>query len=286
MARPLRLEFPGAIYHVTSRGNARELIFLTDADRYQFCDQLKEVIEQYNWLCHTYCLMGNHYHLLIETPDGNLSRGMRHLNGVYTQRFNYRHDRVGHLFQGRYKAILVERESYLLELCRYIALNPVRAGIVDLPENYVWSSYLSIAGLASPKPWLTMDWILSQFDPQRINAQKAYAKFVELGIARDSPWSALHGQVLLGSSRFIAEMGPRVEEIAATREVPRAQRLLTRPSLANLFGSVSDTLTGTEKSLRDQKIRSAHDYGYRLSEISQNIGLHYSTISRIIKHER
>src|SRR4030042_5793823 len=129
MARPLRIEFPGAVYHVTSRGNARQTIFIDDEDRGGFLDLLSIVVERFNWICHAYCLMGNHYHLLIETPDGNLSKGMRELNGIYTQHFNRRHGRVGHVFQGRFKAILVEKDSYLLELCRYIVLNPVRAGI-------------------------------------------------------------------------------------------------------------------------------------------------------------
>ena len=126
MARPLRLEFPGAVYHVSSRGNARQRIFFGDADRELFLDTLTQGIARYRWLCHAYCLMENHYHLLIETPRANLSLGMRQLNGIYTQTFNRRHHRVGHLFQGRFRAILVEKESYLLELCRYIVLNPVR----------------------------------------------------------------------------------------------------------------------------------------------------------------
>lgn len=132
MARPLRLEFAGALYHITARGNRREWIYETDEDRTEFLSLLSEVCQDFNWACHAFCLMGNHYHLLIETPEGNLSRGMRMLNGVYTQRFNRRHRRVGHFFQGRYKAILVEKESYLLELVRYILLNPVRAEMVRI----------------------------------------------------------------------------------------------------------------------------------------------------------
>jgi REP element-mobilizing transposase RayT len=126
MARLLRLEFPGAIYHLTSRGNARQKVFFADVDHELFLSTLAAVVRRYNWICHAYCLMANHYHLLIETPKTNLSIGMRQLNGIYTQSFNRRHNRVGHLFQGRFKAILVERESHLLELCRYIVLNPAR----------------------------------------------------------------------------------------------------------------------------------------------------------------
>jgi REP element-mobilizing transposase RayT len=119
MARPLRIEFPGAVYHITSRGNAKQTIFLENQDRHKFLEVLSTVIERCSWLCHAYCLMKNHYHLMIETPEANLSRGMRQLNGVYTQLFNQRHKRVGHLFQGRYKAILVEKDTHLLSLCRY-----------------------------------------------------------------------------------------------------------------------------------------------------------------------
>jgi len=126
MSRPMRLEFPNALYHVTSRGNAQQNIYLTDADRQQFLNVLNHVCQRYNWVVHAYCLMSNHYHLLIETPDGNLSKGMRQLNGLYTQDFNRAHKRVGHVYQGRYKAILVEKQAYLLELARYIVLNPVR----------------------------------------------------------------------------------------------------------------------------------------------------------------
>lgn len=161
MARPLRLEFPGAIYHVTARGNAQNDTFLDDEDRQLFLACLGEIVTRLNWLCHAYCLMDNHYHLLIETPEGNLSRGMRQLNGVYTQRFNRRHKRVGHLFQGRFKAIVVERDSYLLELCRYVVLNPVRARMVKHIEHYPWSSYPATMGLVPKAAWLSTDWLLS-----------------------------------------------------------------------------------------------------------------------------
>ncbi|MBD3670659.1 MAG: transposase [Gammaproteobacteria bacterium] len=127
MSRPLRIEYAGALYHVTSRGDGQKDIYLDDKDRRDFLSNLTHVCERYNWVVHAYCLMSNHYHLLLETPDGNLSQGMRQLNGVYTQQFNRTHERVGHVFQGRYKAIIVQKDSYLLELSRYIVLNPVRA---------------------------------------------------------------------------------------------------------------------------------------------------------------
>ena len=130
MARPLRIEFAGGLYHLTSRGDGREDIYGGDGDRRVFVDLLAQVCERFNWRAHAYCLMTNHYHLLVETPDGNLSKGMRQLNGVYTQRFNAIHNRCGHVFQGRYKAIIVQKDAYLLELSRYIVLNPVHAAIV------------------------------------------------------------------------------------------------------------------------------------------------------------
>ena len=154
MSRPIRIEFSGALYHVTSRGDRREAIYEDDVDRERFLSVLGQVSEDFNWVCHAWCLMDNHYHLLIETPDGNLSKGMRQLNGVYTQYSNRRHRRVGHLFQGRYKAILIDGDSYLLELARYVVLNPVRAGMVKGPGEWPWSSYLAMVGKQSSPPWL------------------------------------------------------------------------------------------------------------------------------------
>ena len=163
MARPLRIEYPGAVYHVTSRGNEKKAVFKSDQDRTNFLNTLQHVNKRYNWICHAYCLMDNHYHLLIETPDGNLSIGMRQLNGVYTQLFNKLHGRTGHLFQGRYKAILIQKDSHLLEVCRYVVLNPVRANMVEAPGAWKWSSYRAIVGMEAVHPCLTKDWVLGQF---------------------------------------------------------------------------------------------------------------------------
>jgi len=141
MARPLRLEFAGALYHVTSRGDRREDIYLDDDDRAAWLAVIGDVCARFNWIVHAYCQMTNHYHLLVETVDGNLSKGMRQLNGVYTQRFNRRHGMVGHLFQGRYKAILIQKDTYLLELTRYVVLNPLRARIVSRLEDWLLSQF-------------------------------------------------------------------------------------------------------------------------------------------------
>ena len=154
MARPLRLDFPGAVWHLTSRGNARGDIFYNDHDRLDFLELLAEVVRRFRWIVYTYMLLDNHFHLVIETPEATLSRGMQWLLGTYVNRFNRRHDRVGHLFQGRFKGVLIEKETQLLNVLRYVALNPVRANMVKTPEEYRWSSYRAIAGLEESPAWL------------------------------------------------------------------------------------------------------------------------------------
>ena len=282
MARPLRLEYPGALYHVTARGNAREAIFADDQDRKIFLAILGKVVERHHWLCHAYCLMGNHYHLLIATPDGNLSAGMRQLNGIYTQTFNRRHGRVGHVLQGRFKAILVDQDSYLLELCRYIVLNPVRAKMVKHPQHYVWSSYRATAGLANPPGFLTRDWLLGQFGRQRRAAQNRYRAFVAGGVGKPSPWDKLTGQILLGSEAFVKKLAGKLQAAATLPEIPRRQRLAGRPGLNSLFPKQGFR----DKAARDRAIRHAHrEYGYSLSEIGRTLDLHYTTISKVVNRD-
>ena len=278
MARPLRIEYPGAVYHVTSRGNARKNIFRDDADRNDFLATLGRVVERFGWVCHAYCLMDNHFHLLIETPRPNLSLGMRQLNGVYTQRFNRRHRRVGHLLQGRFKAILVERDSYLLELARYIVLNPVRAKRVNAAGRYPWSSYRATLGTVRAPDGLTVDWILDQFATRRATARVRYAAFVAEGVGGSAPWPQLKGQVVLGDERFIAQLAPHLRARAATREIPKRQRLLHRPTLAQLFSRIAS------KAARNAVMARAYlAYGYTQAEIARTLDLHYATVSRIIK---
>ena len=187
MARPLRIEYPGAVYHVTSRGNARQDIVADDRDRSQWLTLLAHVVDRYGWRCHAYCLMDNHYHLLIETPQPNLSLGMRQLNGRYTQIYNRRYERVGHLFQGRFTAILVEKEAHLLELCRYVVLNPVRANMVAQPRQWAWSSYRTTVGDTKASDWLTIDWILGQFGVRVGAARERYRTFVAEGRGGTAP---------------------------------------------------------------------------------------------------
>ena len=244
---------------------------------------LAEVVERFRWVCHAYCLMGNHYHLLIETPEANLSLGMRQLNGVYTQRFNRLHARVGHLFQGRFKAILVERDSYLLELARYIVLNPLRARMVKSVARYPWSSYHATVGQVDRPSWLHTDWVLSQFAKGRAVAQRRYAAFVLQGKNIPSPWPELKGQALLGSEKFVDKMRPLLEGKGDLSEIPRAQRLLHRPSLKRLFPKT----VRMDKSLRDAAIHKAClEFGYAMAATAREAGVHYSTVSKIIKGER
>ena len=239
MARPLRIEFPGALYHVTARGNARQAIFLDDQDRRRFLDVLARVVSRFHLVLHAYCLMDNHFHLVVETPEANLSKAMRQLNGVYTQAFNRRHGRVGHVLQGRFQAIVVDRDSYLLQLCRYVVLNPVRARRTRQPDTYPWSSYRATGGLVPAPPFLTVDWLLSQFGRQRLPAQRKYRAFVAEGMGEDSPWEHVQGQVLLGSERFVERLRPRLQEKRALKEIPRHQRFAARPPLPHLFSTHS-----------------------------------------------
>jgi putative transposase len=280
MARPLRIEFPGAVYHVTSRGNASASIYPVDSDRHRFLEVLAQVVKRFNWLCHAYCLMDNHYHLIIETSEANLSVGMRHLNGVYTQILNRRHNRVGHIFQGRFKAILIEKECHLLELCRYIVLNPVRAGVVGAPEQWIWSSYRATSGRAERPEFLTTQWVLANFSGIISQSQRAYRKFVREGVAATgSPWQKLSGQVFLGSEGFLCEMHELLREKEEIPEIPRRQRLADRPALSELF----QMEVGQDKTLRDRIIREAHErHGYSQKEIALSLGLHYTTISKVI----
>jgi REP element-mobilizing transposase RayT len=277
MSRPLRIEFANALYHVTSRGDRREDIFDDDVDRHNFLDTLAQVVDQFNWICHAYCLMDNHYHLLIQTPDGNLSKGMRQLNGVYTQTSNRRHGRVGHLFQGRFKAILVDSDAYLLELSRYIVLNPVRAGMLKRVAQWPWSSYRACVGLAEAPDWLAVDGILAQFAKRRSLAQERYAQFVAEGVNAPSPWAQLKGQVFLGDEGFVQRMqkhlaGP--EDV----QIPKAQRRPPAPPLAEIARRTKD---------RNAAIRAAHASGaYSYQQLAEFFGIHFTTVGRIVRAER
>jgi len=278
MARPLRIEYAGAVYHTTSRGNERKPVFKSDQDRLNFLNTLQHVIKRYNWICHAYCLMDNHYHLLIETPDGNLSLGMRQLNGVYTQLFNKLHGRAGHLFQGRYKSILIQKDSHLLEVCRYVVLNPVRAKMVEAPEAWKWSSYRATVGREAAHPCLTIDWVLGQFSSKRGKAEKEYKQFVQWGIGK-AIWTEVRGQAILGEEEFGDKLVEHLRKHKDIPEIPKSQRYANRPALEKIF---------TEKVIRDKQKRdkkmaeAVEKHLYSQREIAGHLGLHYTSVSRIL----
>jgi putative transposase len=282
MSRPLRIEFPGAVYHITSRGNERKAVFRDDQDRKIFLDTLGDVTHRYNWFCHAYCLMDNHYHLLVETPDGNLSKGMRRLNGIYTQRFNKRHGRVGHLFQGRFKAVLVQKDSHLLEACRYVVLNPVRVRRVQRPEEWLWSSYGATTGRTKPHPCLVTDWVLSQFGSQGGAAEAGYRRFVRDGIGAGSIWKSLRAQSVLGESDFIERLSDYVKGEKRIPEIAKSQRFMNKPSLRDIF-----KLEGLrDRRKRNKGIREAvFEHGYTQREVADHLGMHFTSVSRMLRIE-
>jgi len=271
MARPLRLEFEGALYHVISRGNARQEIFRDNVDYQQLLKLLAAAVERYSWLVHAYCLLSNHYHLLVETPQPNLSAGMRQLNGTYAQYFSRRHDRPGHLFQGRFKAYVVDKDSYLLELSRYIALNPVKAGLVSSPGQWKWSSYRKTAGTERGAAFLHTERILSNFSSSKDEARKLYVKFISEGIDSDDPLKNAKGGILLGSDPFVSQFRQWLDR-GVPEEVAHREKHAARPSLPELFRDRD----------RDEGIREAIGrWGYRLKEVGAHLDLHYSRVSKI-----
>ena len=254
MSRPLRLEFPGALYHVTSRGHERGPIFRNAADRRHFLNLLASVIPDQAWLLHSYCLMGNHYHLLLETARATLSRGMHALNARYSQHFNWQHGRAGHVFEGRFKAIIVQKQPHLLELHRYIVLNPVRAGLVRRPHDWPWSNYRATSGAIGPPPWLEVGATLSLFAAFGSGANGAYVRFVTDGALRPgSPLERVRRQIYLGDRRFLEEMAEHAEQRRPGHEIPAAHRI---PSVLEIdeivrlvskeWGVPADELLGRE----------------------------------------
>lgn len=277
MARPLRIEFSGAIYHIASRGNAKTDIYFDDHDRKVFLNILKKVNIRYNWLCHAYCLMNNHYHLLIETLDSNLSKGMRQLNGVYAQFINKKYNKVGHIFQGRYKAIIIQKGNHLLEACRYIALNPVRSNIAKRPEDWQWSSYRDTIGPESSHGCLTTNWILAQFGSRKNIAQQRYAKFVnEMTNSFDS---YINGQVIIGDEGFRKQFDDFLSHYKHIKEFTKKQRFNNKPSLNKLFSKK----TSNKSNRKHMVLEAIEIHGYSQKQIADYLNLHYSTISKIIK---
>lgn len=286
MARQLRIEYPGAFYHVTSRGNERKEIFRSKKDREQFLHYLETAKERYGGMIHTYCLMNNHYHLLLETPRGNLSQVMRHINGAYTTYFNVKRKRFGHLFQGRYKAILIDVDEYAKELSRYIHLNPVRAGVVSRPEEYEWSSYRNYIG-KSKSTWHTTDFILGYFDKNILSGRKKYQQFTEDGIGREdiSPLQATVASTLLGSTGFIKEITERyLEKKEKDRNIPAVRALNTGPEIENILEVISNGLFADESIRKKVGIYLCHHYsGAKLRDIGSYFEMKDAAVSQASK---
>jgi putative transposase len=267
----LRLEFAGAFYHVTSRGNHRENIYETDDDREMFLALLRDVCQRYHWRCPAYCMMSNHYHLLIETIDATLSQGMRQLNGVYTQRLNRVYGRVGHVFQSRFKAILVDKNAYFIQ----VVLNPVRANMVGKVTDWPWSSYHATCGDAVMPTYLETQKLLNAFSARASQAVARYKQFVGAGIS-EKLWEGLQEQVFLGDDTFVAEMKVRIDDSAKSPEITAPQHQPVTISLEDIEKSAS---------CRNEAIIMAHKTGaFTLKTIGDHFGLHYSTIGGIIRN--
>ena len=275
MARPLRIEHAGALFHVTSRGDRREAIYEDSTDRLMFLDLFAKAIGRNNWVCHGYCLMTNHYHLIIETPEANLSKGMQQLNGVYAQASNRRHGRSGHLFQGRFTGILVDKDSYFLELTRYVVLNPVRAKMVDAAGDWPWSSYEATAGTIAAPGWLATDALLAQFGNRRTTACRQYRQFVADGHENDSIWSGLRQQIYLGDEAFVERAQAQVKALGDELTIPHVQRRRPVSSLESF------ACRGVSRDAAIVEAYACGAYSYR--EIADCFGLHRSTVGRIIR---
>jgi len=286
MARPLRISYAGAFYHITSRGNERKDIFKSRRDREKFLSYLESATERYGALIHVYCLMGNHYHLLMETPAGNLSQIMQHINGAYTTYFNIKGHRSGHLFQGRYKAILVDKDGYAKELSRYIHLNPVKAGIVDKPERYNWSSYQYFTGEKEAPEWLIMDFILGYFGKKVSDAQKNYRRFVTAISDQEykSPLDDRTNAAILGSVDFIKEIKDKyLKDKKGDRNLPELRAFSTRPAIqVQEIEKEVESVFGSDNALSKRvKLYFCHRYtGKKLKEIGAYFDIGESGVSQ------
>jgi REP-associated tyrosine transposase len=284
MARPLRINYSGAFYHVTSRGNERKNVFKSKRDREKFFEYLESATQRYDAVIHAFCLMDNHYHLLIETPSGNLPQIMRHINGAYTTYFNVKRARFGHLFQGRYKAILVEIDEYAKELSRYIHLNPVRAKMVNTPEEHKWSSYQFYIGAQKPPEWLYRDFILGYFGDKVSIAQKRYRNFVSAKVNEkyDSPLDEVVSSTLLGSPDFITFIKDKfLSGKEPDKDLPALKELVEKASMQDIFDEV-ESVFGKEAALgRSVKMFLSQRYtSEKLKDIGTHFGIGESGVSQ------
>ena len=285
MARPLRIEYEGAFYHVTARGNERKKIFLSKRDHQKFLEYLSEARDKYRFILHAYVIMGNHYHLIIETPEGNLSRIMHYINSSYTTYTNVKRKRNGHLFQGRYRAIIVDKDSYLLELSRYLHLNPVRAKMAQHPGEYLQSSYRAYVS-NGPTAVVSTDTILGMLGGDPSTAKERYRSFVESAIADDkvNPFKNLYGGMILGNERFIRTVLDTVEDLQLQteqtsnrkelRKVPVPEKLVA--AVAYHFGSTPEAVLKEQRSMARKAfvylVKKRHRFSNR--EIGELLGCH------------
>ena len=284
MARPLRIAYPGAFYHITSRGNERKNIFRSQRDREKFVSYLESATERYGALIHVFCLMTNHYHILMETPSGNLSQIMQHINGAYTTYFNVKRQRSGHLFQGRYKAILVNIDEYAKELSRYIHLNPVRAKMVDRPEQYRWSSYQYYIGLKKSPEWLVSDFILGYFGKKISDAQREYRAFVEALIEQEykTPLKNVVSSTILGSVDFIEAIKNKyLSNKKVDPNLPALKEFSRRPSVDEITEEVENAFREDQVLARGVKVYLCHKHtGKMLKEIGRHFDIGDSGVSQ------
>jgi putative transposase len=286
VSRPLRIEYPGAFYHVTSRGNERKTVFQSNRDREKYLSYLESAHERYGAVIHVYCLMGNHYHLLLETPRGNLSKILHYINGAYTTYFNIKRGRSGHLFQGRYKGILVDKDEYCKELSRYIHLNPVRAGMVKAPLEYPWSSYQYFVGRDRRPKWLTTEFILGDFGGEGGRGFKKYREYVERGEDKEieNPLKKVIASTFLGGKEFIDRI--KLEYLGKKeidrRDLPALRKILRGPSLESIERVVNKRVGRSHPLFKKICIYLGYQHsGLNLREIGEYFGMQRSAISQL-----
>src|SRR3989338_7103559 len=285
MARPLRIEYEGAFYHVMNRGLERREIFQEDRDYEKFLELLKDTHQQYHFKVHSYCLMPNHYHLYLETLQGGLSRGMRHIDGVYAQVFNKRRRRVGPLFQGRYKAIVVEKESYSLEISRYIHLNPVKAKMVERPEQWKWSSYRMFLGKEKRKDFLETDWLLGQFGKRERRARGLFHQFTLEGLKESWEPEKQRQGCVLGGKEYCEWVRKEFLEEKKDREIPELKRWEKRASVEEIEAVIPKLKESEERKKKELRIYAMRRHGgMTLREIGTQVGgMSDSGICRVVE---
>jgi putative transposase len=285
MGRPLRIEYPDAFYHITARGNERQNIFRSNRDRERFLGYFDSATERYKAIIHAYCLMDNHYHLLLQTPGGNLSQIMHHINGAYTNYFNKKRERSGHLFQGRYKALLVDIDEYAQELSRYIHLNPVRAGMIENPEQFKWTSYRYYIGLKESPKWLFTDFILNLFNRNASTAKNQYRMFVESivdMVVDENPFKNVFASTILGGRSFINEIRERhLGKKKPDRDLPDLNCFLEIPDLEQIIEQTAAVFGEDTALLKKVQIYLCHKFsGQKLKDIGMHFGIGLSGVSQ------